>query len=133
MCSFEKNGNFFLLMFIGDGDEYRLEQTLIISYIRSALYRENAMSTPGSVLITIAQGKYFSNGFDLKPSSLSSRYEVFHMLELFKPLIIEVLSFSMPTIAIITRHVVTAGVSQYPMTMSLCPVIVVFSICARMT
>ncbi|MFS7931792.1 putative ClpP/crotonase-like domain superfamily [Helianthus anomalus] len=64
MCSLEKRGNLFLLTLTGDGvDEHRLNSTLISS-IRSALSDASLHSTHGSVLLTIAQGKFFCNGFD---------------------------------------------------------------------
>ncbi|KAJ6317628.1 hypothetical protein OIU76_013218 [Salix suchowensis] len=80
MCTLEKRGNVYILTLTGN-DEHRLNPTLLDS-IRSALRRLRSEPTsPSSVLITTAHGKFFSNGYDLSwarsttsQSITSSRY-----------------------------------------------------------
>ncbi|XP_059650896.1 enoyl-CoA delta isomerase 2, peroxisomal-like [Cornus florida] len=115
MCTLEKRGNIFFLTLTGD-DDHRLNPTLIAS-LRSALSEAKSQSTRGSVLITTGQGKFFSNGFDLKwaqaeatdgsPSGFIQRLR--HMVELFRPVVADLLSLPMPTIAAVTGHAAAAG------------------------
>ncbi|XP_016647235.1 PREDICTED: LOW QUALITY PROTEIN: enoyl-CoA delta isomerase 2, peroxisomal-like [Prunus mume] len=63
MCTLEKRGDLFFLTLTGD-DEHRLSLTLIDSLL-SALSQAKSQATRGSVLVTTAHGKFFSNGFDL--------------------------------------------------------------------
>ncbi|KAK1418850.1 hypothetical protein QVD17_27997 [Tagetes erecta] len=114
MCTLEKRGNIFFLKLTGT-DEHRLNPTLISS-IRKSLSEVKSQSTPGTVLITIAQGKFFSNGFDLawaKSSSNGSSSEAVnllsHMVDLFKYVVDDLISLPMPTIAVITGHAAAAG------------------------
>ncbi|CAK9165453.1 unnamed protein product [Ilex paraguariensis] len=110
MCTLEKRGNIFYLTLTGD-DEHRLNPTLISS-IRSALAEAGSQSVPGSVLITTAQGKFFSNGFDLKwaqKAGSDSMARLEHMVELFKPVVADLISLPMPTIAAVTGHAAAAG------------------------
>ncbi|KAL7608049.1 hypothetical protein Lser_V15G13994 [Lactuca serriola] len=116
MCTLEKRGNVFFLTLTGDGrDEHRLNPTLIAS-IRSALSEAKSQSTHSTALITVAEGKFFSNGFDLawaKSASGGSPSEavnlLFHMVELFKDLVADFISLPMPTIAAVTGHAAAAG------------------------
>lgn len=114
MCTLEKRGNVFFLTLTGD-DEHCLNPTFISS-IRSALSEVKSQSIPGSVLITSAQGKYFSNGFDLKWAKSASDGSpsktidlLLSMVDLFKPLVADLVSLPMPTIAAITGHACAAG------------------------
>ncbi|KAI3800681.1 hypothetical protein L1987_28775 [Smallanthus sonchifolius] len=112
MCSLEKRGNLFVLTLTGDGvEEHRLNPTLISS-IRSALFDAKKHSNPGSVFITISQGKFFCNGFDLKPTSHPSTAAetVLQLTEISKRLLADFISLPMPTIAVVTGHAVGAGV-----------------------
>ncbi|XP_058769068.1 enoyl-CoA delta isomerase 2, peroxisomal-like [Vicia villosa] len=63
MCSLEKRENLWILTITGD-DQNRLNPTLIDSLL-STITNLATQSSPGSVLITTAKGKFFSNGFDL--------------------------------------------------------------------
>ncbi|CAH1412319.1 unnamed protein product [Lactuca virosa] len=116
MCTLEKRGNIFFLTLTGDGsDEHRLNPTLISS-IRSALSDAKSQSTHGTALITVAEGKFFSNGFDLgwaKSASGGSPSEAVnllrHMVELFKDVVADFISLPMPTIAAVTGHAAAAG------------------------
>ncbi|KAF5811298.1 putative enoyl-CoA hydratase/isomerase, ClpP/crotonase-like domain superfamily [Helianthus annuus] len=104
MCSLEKRGNLFLLTLTGDGvDEHRLNSTLISS-IRSALSDASLHSTHGSVLLTIAQGKFFCNGFDFNTTDT-----IFQLINQVKCMVAEFISLPMPTIVVITGHAIGAG------------------------
>ncbi|KAL3506081.1 hypothetical protein ACH5RR_031463 [Cinchona calisaya] len=112
MCTLEKRGNIFYLTLTGD-DEHRLNPTLIGS-VRSAVAEVKAQATKGSVLITSAQGKFFSNGFDLRYAQAAGSVQgakdrLLNMVEIFKPLVADLISLPMPTIAAITGHAAAAG------------------------
>ncbi|XVE65876.1 hypothetical protein DITRI_Ditri08aG0034500 [Diplodiscus trichospermus] len=112
MCSLEKRGNIFLLTLTGD-DQHRLNPNLISSTL-SALSQAKAQSTRGSVLITLAEGKFFSNGFDLgwaqsAGSKQGAEERLQHMVESLKPVVAALLSLPMPTIAAVTGHAAAAG------------------------
>ncbi|XVE65874.1 hypothetical protein DITRI_Ditri08aG0034300 [Diplodiscus trichospermus] len=113
MCTLKKRGNLFLLTLTGD-DQHRLNPNLTSS-ILSALSQAKAQSTRGSVLITLAEGKFFSNGFDIgwaqsAGSKQGAAERLHHMVESLKPVVAALLSLSMPTIAAVTGHAAAAGV-----------------------
>lgn len=112
MCSLERNGDVFVLTLTGDG-EHRLGPTVIDS-ILTALSEVKAQATAGTALVTTARGKFFSNGFDLAwaeaaGSRSAARQRLSHMIDLFKPVVIELLSFPMPTVAAVNGHAAAAG------------------------
>ncbi|GAB4850947.1 Enoyl-CoA delta isomerase 2, mitochondrial [Ancistrocladus abbreviatus] len=115
MCTVHKRGNVFVLTLAGE-DEHRLNPTLIDS-IRSALSEVKSQSSSGtgiSALITVAQGRFFSNGFDLAWAQSSGSKTGFmerlsHMVNYFKPLLADLFSLPMPTIAAVTGHAAAAG------------------------
>ncbi|KAF5207308.1 Enoyl-coa delta isomerase [Thalictrum thalictroides] len=112
MCTLETHGNIFILTLIGTTSEHRLSLTLI-SEIRTLLGIVRSKSKPGSVLITTAQGKFFSNGFDLgwaqSKGPTQFRDRLYHLLQQFKPLIADLISLPLPTIAAVTGHAAAAG------------------------
>ncbi|XP_038877355.1 enoyl-CoA delta isomerase 2, peroxisomal-like [Benincasa hispida] len=112
MCTVEERGNFFILTLIGN-DDHRLGPSLINSILK-ALSQVKAQAFPGSVLITTSHGKFFSNGFDLPwaltaGSVSAARDRLNHIIDIFKPVVAELLSLPMPTIAAITGHAAAAG------------------------
>ncbi|XP_026435246.1 enoyl-CoA delta isomerase 2, peroxisomal-like [Papaver somniferum] len=112
MCSLEKSGDIFILTLTGD-DEHRLTPTLIES-IRISLKQVRTDAKPGSVLITTAQGKFFSNGFDLKyaaaAGSASGSYDRLRgMSDSFKFVVADLFSLPMPTVAAVSGHAAAAG------------------------
>jgi len=113
MCTLEKTGtNIFILTLTG-ADEHRLNPTLIDS-ILSALRQAKSQATNGSVLITTSRGKFFSNGFDLAWAQAASSKpkateRLHHMVELLKPVVAELISLPMPTIAAVNGHAAAAG------------------------
>nr|XP_027111039.1 enoyl-CoA delta isomerase 1, peroxisomal-like [Coffea arabica] len=106
MCSLEKRGSVFILTLTGN-DDHRLNPTLIDS-IRAALQQVKAKSTGPSALITTAQGKYFSNGYDLKWAA-SNVGGAQLMSSKLRSLVSELITLPMPTIAAITGHASAAG------------------------
>ncbi|CAN8232164.1 unnamed protein product [Cochlearia groenlandica] len=112
MCTLEKRGDLFLLTLTGDG-EHRFNPTTISS-ILSLLEQAKSQSKRGSVLITTAHGRFFSNGFDLawaqSSGSNSAAAERLHlMVESFKPVVAAILDLPMPTIAALNGHAAAAG------------------------
>ncbi|PIN16404.1 Enoyl-CoA hydratase/isomerase [Handroanthus impetiginosus] len=120
MCTLEKRGNLFILKLTGDtkkDQEHRLNPTLIAS-IRSALAEAKSQAVNGSALITLSEGKFFSNGFDLRHaqavgvkagSTEAAKAELLRMVDLFKGVVADLLSLPMPTIAAVTGHAAAAG------------------------
>lgn len=111
MCTLEKRGNIFILTLTGD-DQHRLNPNLI-STIRSFLSQVKAESSRGSALVTLAEGKFFSNGFDLEwaqqQGSGSAHARLLEMVELFKPVVGDLIALPMPTVAAVTGHAAAAG------------------------
>ncbi|CAA3022389.1 enoyl- delta isomerase 2, peroxisomal-like [Olea europaea subsp. europaea] len=118
MCTLEKRRNLFILTLTGDNKyEHRLNPALISS-IRSALAEARSQAVAGSVLITVAQGRFFSNGFDLRyaqsvgaksGSIQASLDEVIRMVNLFKGVVSDFLTLPMPTVAAVGGHAAAAG------------------------
>uniref|UniRef100_A0A803NXL0 Delta(3)-Delta(2)-enoyl-CoA isomerase n=1 Tax=Cannabis sativa TaxID=3483 RepID=A0A803NXL0_CANSA len=113
MCTLEKRGNLFFLTLTGD-DDHRLGPDAI-DYILSAISQLKSQATPGSVLITTAQGtKFFSNGFDLAwarsaDSKSGAVTRLRQMVASFKPVAAELISLPMPTIAALPGHAAAGG------------------------
>lgn len=109
LCTLEKRGNIFLLTLTGT-DEHRLHPNLIDS-ISAALRRVRSESTScSSALITTAQGKYFSNGYDLKwalADTTRARSQL--MSRKLRSLVSDLITLPMPTIAAVTGHASAAG------------------------
>jgi enoyl-CoA hydratase/carnithine racemase len=109
MCSLEKRGKIFILTLTGEGDEHRLNPTLIDA-IQSAIRRVRAesVSSKSSALITTAQGKFFSNGYDIAwAGSSQARKEL--MSSKLNSLVADLISLPMPTIAAVSGHASAAG------------------------
>ncbi|XP_071700481.1 enoyl-CoA delta isomerase 2, peroxisomal-like [Rutidosis leptorrhynchoides] len=116
MSTLEKRDNLFILTLTNDNNvdnERRYLYPKLIPSIRSALATAKTQSTRGSVLITIAQGKFYSNGL-LNPSLIASSSKdghdrVLHGLAMFKALVADLISLPMPTIAVVTGHAAGGG------------------------
>lgn len=115
MCSLEKRGNAWVLTLDGDdGDvQHRLNPTLIDSLL-STINRLASQATPGSVLVTTATGKFFSNGFDLSwaraaASASAATDRLQFMVDSLKPVLAAIMSLPMPTIVAINGHASAAG------------------------
>ncbi|KAF9617366.1 hypothetical protein IFM89_036287 [Coptis chinensis] len=102
----ETRGNIFLLTLTGE-TEHRLNPTFI-TQIRTLLTQIRSEAKPGSVLITTAQGKFFSNGLDL--ASVQSNVDRLNeMVFEFRSLLADLISLPLPTIAAVTGHAAAAG------------------------
>ncbi|CAK9318724.1 unnamed protein product [Citrullus colocynthis] len=114
MCSVEKRGKLFILTLTGNHQHW-LNPSLINSILKAlSLVKAEAGASLGSVLITTSQGKFFSNGLDLpwilSASSLSAaRNRLNHMIQIFKPLLAQLLCFPIPTVAALPGHAAAAG------------------------
>lgn len=116
-CELEKRGDIFILTLTGEGenDQHSLNPDAIES-IRSALGRVRAGASHGSVLITTAQGKFYCNGFDLRWAQEGgtigeSKDRLLKMVECFKTVVAELISFPMPTVAAVNGHAAAAGLA----------------------
>ncbi|KAJ6814999.1 carnitine racemase/ catalytic [Iris pallida] len=115
MCTVEKRGQIFILTLTG-GDEHRLSLDLI-TRIRSALARirtDALSSNSSSALVTVAEGKFFSNGFDLGFANAAATQaeraaRLASMVDALAPLLADLLSLPMPTVAAVTGHAAAAG------------------------
>ncbi|XP_022884391.1 enoyl-CoA delta isomerase 1, peroxisomal [Olea europaea var. sylvestris] len=116
MCTLEKRDGLFILTITGN-DEHRLNPILIDS-IRAALHRAKieSESMGPTALITTAQGKFFSNGYDLSwafsdpdPVQVQAQTRSKLMSKKLRCLVSEFISFPMPTIAAVTGHASAAG------------------------
>ncbi|CAI0458073.1 unnamed protein product [Linum tenue] len=114
MCTLEKRGNLFILTLTGDSDDDHRLNPALLATILSSLREAKSQATRGSVLITTSQGKFFSNGFDLGwAQSAGSRPEsakrLHQMVQSFQPIVAELISLPMPTIAVVQGHAAAAG------------------------
>lgn len=108
MCTLEKRGSIFILTLTGDG-EHRLNPSLLNS-IQSSLRRVRQEATASSALITTAHGKFFSNGYDIAWAQQSSKIERVTLMDsLLRSVVMDLLTFPMPTIAAVTGHASAAG------------------------
>ncbi|KAL0725736.1 hypothetical protein Bca4012_040335 [Brassica carinata] len=112
MCTLEKRGDLFLLTLTGD-DEHRFHPDTTASVL-SLLEQAKSQSTRGSVLITTAHGKFFSNGFDLAwaqsaGSQTGAVNRMHQMVESFKPVVAALFDLPMPTIAALNGHAAASG------------------------
>ncbi|KAI5651285.1 hypothetical protein M9H77_37290 [Catharanthus roseus] len=106
LCKLEKRGNLFILTLIGN-NEHRLNPTLIDA-IRTLLQQAKTQATGPSALITIAEGKYFSNGYDLQWAGTNIGRQQLVSAKL-RVLVSDLITFPMPTIAAVTGHASAAG------------------------
>ncbi|XP_030939974.1 enoyl-CoA delta isomerase 2, peroxisomal-like [Quercus lobata] len=93
--------------------QYHFSLTLIETLI-FALSQVKSQAVHGSALITIAHGKFFSNGFDLAwaqsvGSSSDAVDRLHHLVASFKLVASALLSLPMPIIAALPSHAATAG------------------------
>uniref|UniRef100_A0A7N1A1S7 Delta(3)-Delta(2)-enoyl-CoA isomerase n=1 Tax=Kalanchoe fedtschenkoi TaxID=63787 RepID=A0A7N1A1S7_KALFE len=115
-CELEKRGDIFFLTLTGEGDndQHGLNPDAIEA-VKAALEKAKAEATRGSVLITTARGKFFSNGFDLAwaqaagGSATEFKERLLKMVECFRFVVAELMSFPMPTIAAVNGHAAAAG------------------------
>lgn len=115
MCSVEKRGQLFILTLTGDG-EHRLSLGLIAE-IRAALARirtESLASGESAALVMCGRGRFFSNGFDLAyansaSTSVERAARLNSMVAAFAPVVADLVSLPMPTVAAVTGHAAAAG------------------------
>ncbi|KAK4759976.1 hypothetical protein SAY87_023107 [Trapa incisa] len=105
MCTLEKSGNVFVLTITGAG-EHRLNPSLI-GALRSSL-RTVREEQNCAALVTTADGKFFSNGYDLFWGQ--NRLDRLQLMSTeLRALIRDLISLPVPTIAAVTGHASAAG------------------------
>lgn len=108
MCTLEKRGRVYLLTLTGDG-EHRLNAPLLDS-VHAALARVRAEAGGGgAALVTAAEGKFFSNGFDLAWARASPGDRPRLMGTAFARVAAALASLPVPTVAAVTGHAAAAG------------------------
>ncbi|KAG6404198.1 hypothetical protein SASPL_136438 [Salvia splendens] len=112
MCTLQRNGDVFILTITGGG-EHRLNPTLIDS-IRAALGRVKSEPTHSTVLVTTAEGDFYSSGYDLAwaradPDPARSLARARVMSEKLRLLVEDLISLPMPTIAAVNGNASAAG------------------------
>ncbi|KAG8081609.1 hypothetical protein GUJ93_ZPchr0286g2801 [Zizania palustris] len=105
MCTLEQRGRVFVLTLTGDGEHW-LGHSLIGS-IRSAL-SSVAAAGPGAALVTVAEGRFFSNGLDIGWTG-GSRARLGELVQALRPIASDLLALPMPTIAAVTGHAAAGG------------------------
>ncbi|XP_047088100.1 enoyl-CoA delta isomerase 2, peroxisomal-like [Lolium rigidum] len=109
MCTLEQRGRVFVLTLTGDG-EHRLGIPLMAS-IRSALSSvaaQAAQDGPGAALVTVAEGRFFSNGLDIGWVG-TSRARLTELIDALRPVAADLLALPMPTVAAVTGHASAGG------------------------
>ncbi|BAF18034.1 enoyl-CoA delta isomerase 3 [Oryza sativa Japonica Group] len=109
MCTLEQRGRVFVLTLTGDG-EHRLGHSLIGS-IRAAVSSVAAAAAaagPGAALVTVAEGRFFSNGLDIGPGGIPPS-RVGELVVALRPLAADLLALPMPTVAAVTGHASAGG------------------------
>lgn len=109
MCTLEQRGRVFVLTLTGDG-EHRLGHSLVSS-IRSALSSAAAAAAsvgPGAALVTVAEGRFFSNGLDIGWAG-TSRARLGELVDALRTVAAGLLALPMPTVAAVTGHASAGG------------------------
>lgn len=108
MCTVEKRGSVYILTLTGN-DDHRLNPTLIDS-VSAALrrIRSESTTTPAAALVTTAEGKFFSNGYDLEWAR-SDKDRHLLMSSKLRSLITDLISLPMPTVAAVSGHAAAGG------------------------
>ncbi|KAL6851744.1 hypothetical protein ACP4OV_020308 [Aristida adscensionis] len=109
MCTVEQRGRVFVLTLTGDG-EHRLGHALIGS-LRAAVAeaaKAAASAGPGAALVTVGEGRFFSNGLDIGWAG-TSRARLGELVDALRPLAADLLALPMPTVAAVTGHASAGG------------------------
>lgn len=114
MCSLQRRGNIFILTLTGSG-EHRLNINLLdaiqssLRQLRSEVESAAAGGNPTSfALITTAEGKFFSNGYDIDWTTTPIN-QMIRMDDKLKSVASDFITLPMPTIAAVSGHASAAG------------------------
>lgn len=105
----ERRGRVHVITLTGAG-EHRLSPSLL-SAIRSAVAAARASPGGAGALVLAAEGKFFSNGYDLAwaRAGPSPATRVSAMRAALRGLVADLLAFPAPTVAAVTGHAAGAG------------------------
>ncbi|XP_002457159.2 enoyl-CoA delta isomerase 2, peroxisomal [Sorghum bicolor] len=112
LCAVEKRGRVHVITLTGAG-EHRLSPALL-SAIRSAVATTRRASPSGvGALVLAAEGKFFSNGYDLvwarAGPAPAPGHRVSAMRMALRGLVADLLALPVPTVAAVTGHAAGAG------------------------
>jgi enoyl-CoA hydratase/carnithine racemase len=109
MCTLEQRNRVFVLILTGDG-EHHLGHALISSLFSgvASVAAAAVQAGPGAALVTVAEGRFFSNGLDIGWAG-SSRVRIRELIAALRPLATDLLALPMPTVAAVTGHASAGG------------------------
>ena len=117
MCSLERVGDVYVLRFLGEANEHRLNPAFVEDIISKL---DIVDASDAKALVTVNEGKYFSNGLDLAwlqddPNTRSPFRMINHtgavamQAVAFDNLISRLMHVKVPTVASICGHAVAGG------------------------
>eukprot|EP00899_Mesostigma_viride_P010432 jgi/Mesvir1/19390/Mv10425-RA.1 len=106
MCELVKVGNVRVLRLLGENSEHRFNPEFV-SKLNEALDQVEA-DPESAALVTVGQGKFFSNGLDLQWLAKHPR-QVEPFIHSFQVLLARFLCFPLPTVAVINGHAAAGG------------------------
>lgn len=105
MISLEKNGNVFVLRIQNGENRYNFDS---IAELHGALDQVEAAEDPVA-LVTVGEGKFYSNGLDLEFMSKVTPQEAFDNVGRMHGLLARMLGFPCVTVAALNGHAFAAG------------------------
>ncbi|GLJ51415.1 hypothetical protein SUGI_1092800 [Cryptomeria japonica] len=106
MCSLEKRGKVFILTLLGD-DDHRFNPTTLDAI--SGALKEVEESPDAAALVTASQGKYFSNGLDLRWIAEDPNARLDIIRDKFENVLATFMRVGIPTVAAIGGHAAAGG------------------------
>lgn len=106
MCSLERVGDVYVLRFLGETNEHRLNPAFVEDVISKL---DIVDASDAKALVTVNEGKYFSNGLDLAWSQEDPSIRTAMQSVAFDNLISRLMLVKVPTVAAICGHAVAGG------------------------
>lgn len=106
MCSLERVGDVYVLRFLGEANEHRLNPALVEDIISKL---DIVDASDAKALVTVNEGKYFSNGLDLAWVQEDPNIRSAVQSAAFDNLISRLMHVKVPTVAAICGHAAAGG------------------------